>query len=93
MITIHQPNIFNIFFIFMLSCIIIISNQNIQDTMIPSNVRSSVAYSVHAKISFRVIVVGDIAVGKTSLIIKYVKGTFNKNYIVSLGIEFYSKMI
>jgi GTPase SAR1 family protein len=61
--------------------------------MIPSNVRSSVAYSVHAKMNFRVIVVGDSAVGKTCLIVRYVKGTFNKNYTISLGVEFYSKMI
>ena len=48
--------------------------------------RSSVAFSVHAKLSFRIIVVGDSAVGKTSLVVKYVKGIFNKNYMVSLGV-------
>jgi GTPase SAR1 family protein len=54
---------------------------------------SSVAFSVNAKVNFRVIVVGDSAVGKTSLITRYVKGIFAKNYTVSLGVEFYSKMI
>jgi GTPase SAR1 family protein len=51
-----------------------------------SNMRSSVAFSVHAKVNFRVIIVGDSAVGKTSLVVKYVKGIFNKNYTVSLGV-------
>ena len=58
-----------------------------------SQVRSSVAYSVFAKISFKIIIVGDSYVGKTSLILRYVKGTFNKNYSVSLGVEFYSKVL
>lgn len=63
--------------------------------MDPKKARSSVAYSVHAKMNFRVIVVGDSAVGKTSLIIRYVKGVFNKNktYVASIGVEFYSKMM
>lgn len=51
-----------------------------------ANLRSSVAFSVNAKINFRIIIVGDSAVGKTSLIVKYVKGTFSKNYNVSLGV-------
>jgi Ras-related protein Rab-2A len=58
-----------------------------------SNSRSSVAFSVNAKLSFRIIVVGDSSVGKTSLVVKYVKGIFNKNYTVSLGVEFYSKLV
>lgn len=63
--------------------------------MDPTKARSSVAYSVHAKMTFRVIVVGDSAVGKTSLIVRFVKGVFNKNktYVASIGVEFYSKMI
>jgi GTPase SAR1 family protein len=51
-----------------------------------SNQRSSVAYSLNAKLSFKLIVVGDSAVGKTSLIVKYVKNTFSKNHSVSLGV-------
>lgn len=54
--------------------------------MQPTKARSSVAYSVHAKMNFRIIVVGDSGVGKTSLILKYVKGTFSKIYTVSLGV-------
>lgn len=50
------------------------------------NMRSSVAFSVNAKLNFRIIIVGDSAVGKTSLVVKYVKGIFNKNYTVSLGV-------
>ena len=48
--------------------------------------RSSVAFSVNAKLNFRIIIVGDSAVGKTSLVLKYVKGIFHKNYTVSLGV-------
>lgn len=51
-----------------------------------ANVRSSVAYSASTKLHFRIIIVGESAVGKTSLIIKYIKGIFNKNYNVSLGV-------
>jgi len=49
-------------------------------------VRSSVAFSLNAKTNFKIIVVGDSAVGKTSLIIRYVKGIFSKTYSVSLGV-------
>lgn len=58
-----------------------------------TQVRSSVAYSLNARMSFKLIVVGDAAVGKTSLVLRYVKGTFSKNYSVSLGVEFYSKLV
>lgn len=48
--------------------------------------RSSIAFSLHSKINFKIIVVGDRGVGKTSLIIKYVKGIFDKNYTVTVGV-------
>ena len=51
--------------------------------------RSSVAYSVNSKLSFKVIVVGDLAVGKTSLVMSYIKGTFSKDYTVTVGFEFF----
>ncbi len=38
--------------------------------------------------AFKVVVVGDGAVGKTSLIKKYTLGEFNKNYIATLGAQF-----
>ncbi len=37
----------------------------------------------------KVIVVGDAAVGKTSLIVRYVKGVFNPSYIITLGVNFF----
>ncbi len=43
------------------------------------------AYTHRAKI----IVVGDAAVGKTSLIVRYVKGIFNPSYIITLGVNFF----
>ncbi|MFW9831344.1 MAG: GTP-binding protein [Candidatus Thorarchaeota archaeon] len=39
--------------------------------------------------SSKVVVVGDAAVGKTSLIIRYVKGVFNPSYIITLGVNFF----
>ncbi|MHA2406632.1 MAG: Rab family GTPase [Candidatus Hermodarchaeia archaeon] len=42
-------------------------------------------YSHRAKI----VVVGDAAVGKTSLIVRYVKGVFNPSYIITLGVNFF----
>ena len=44
---------------------------------------------------FKIVVIGDGAVGKTSLIKKYTKGTFEKDYIKTLGAQFskYNKKI
>ncbi|MFX0079781.1 MAG: Rab family GTPase [Candidatus Hermodarchaeota archaeon] len=39
--------------------------------------------------SAKVVVVGDPAVGKTSLIVRYVKGMFNPSYILTLGVNFF----
>ena len=51
-----------------------------------SKKRSSVAFSLNAKLSFKIIVVGDKAVGKTSLILQSVKALFNKHYNMSIGV-------
>ncbi len=37
---------------------------------------------------FKIVVIGDGAVGKTSLIKKYTKGTFEKDYIKTIGAQF-----
>ena len=37
----------------------------------------------------KVLVVGDATVGKTSLIVRYVKGFFNPSYILTIGVNFY----
>ncbi|MFX0169790.1 MAG: Rab family GTPase [Candidatus Hodarchaeota archaeon] len=49
--------------------------------------RQDHSYTHRAKI----IVVGDAAVGKTSLIVRYVKGVFNPGYIITLGVNFFSQ--
>jgi len=37
----------------------------------------------------KVVVVGDAAVGKTSLLVRYVKGVFNPSYIMTIGVAFF----
>lgn len=54
---------------------------------------SEYSTSSESSTSFKVVVVGERAVGKTSLAIRYVKGVFSKVYAVTVGIEFYSKNI
>jgi Ras-related protein Rab-8A len=41
----------------------------------------------------KVIVVGDGAVGKTSIIVRYVKGEFDPTYIKTIGVNFFSQDI
>ena len=53
----------------------------------------SVAFSLNAKLNFKVIVVGNRNTGKTSLIMRYIKDQFDLNYKVTIGVEFYSKMV
>jgi len=46
-----------------------------------------------SRVNFKVVIVGERGVGKTSLALRYVKGIFNKSYAVTVGVEFYSKNI
>ncbi len=41
----------------------------------------------------KAVVVGDAAVGKTSLLIRYVKGIFNPTYLLTIGVAFHVKDI
>ncbi|UCD02250.1 MAG: GTP-binding protein [Promethearchaeota archaeon] len=41
-----------------------------------------------SKFKFKITVIGDGRVGKTSLIKKYTKGTFNKDYVRTIGAQF-----
>ena len=53
----------------------------------------SVAFSLHTKLSFKMTVVGGKGSGKTSTIVRYVKNAFHPNYHMTLGIEYYSKVV
>ena len=44
-------------------------------------------------IRLKILILGDSAIGKTSLLLKYVDGYFPKIYISTLGVEFKSKTI
>ena len=43
--------------------------------------------------AFKILLLGDSAVGKTSLIMKYVKDTFKEDYRATLGVNIISKVI
>jgi Ras-related protein Rab-6A len=40
---------------------------------------------------FKVVLIGNEAVGKTSLILRYINHTFSENYIATLGVNFLTK--
>lgn len=46
-----------------------------------------------SSIIFKVIVIGDACVGKTSFINRYVNGTFNKQYKGTIGVDFALKIV
>ncbi len=45
------------------------------------------------RLAFKVCIVGDPGVGKTSLIIRYIENKFKENYIPTLGVEFLTKKL
>lgn len=45
------------------------------------------------KVIYKILVVGDVGVGKTSLIRKYTTNTFNLNYKATIGADFHIKKI
>lgn len=55
--------------------------------------KNSVAFSMNISLSFKILVVGNRNAGKTSLIIRYIKDIFDFNYKVTIGVEFYSKIL
>lgn len=44
-------------------------------------------------VSLKVGMVGDAQIGKTSLMVKYVEGTFDEDYIQTLGVNFMEKVV
>lgn len=53
----------------------------------------SVAFSLNVKLNFKILVVGDKGVGKTSLIIRYVKNSFQNQHQNTLGVDYYSRIL
>ncbi len=51
-----------------------------------NQLKSSVAFSMHIKLNFKIIVVGNRQAGKTSLIMRFVKDIFELNYKVTVGV-------
>mmetsp|Transcript_48275 Transcript_48275/g.121540 ORF Transcript_48275/g.121540 Transcript_48275/m.121540 type:complete len:315 (-) Transcript_48275:64-1008(-) len=49
--------------------------------------------SHHLELVYKVIVVGDLGTGKTSLVSRYVKGTFIRGYRATIGVDFILKEI
>lgn len=47
----------------------------------------------HYDFLFKVILIGDFSVGKTSLVRKYMSGVFSNDYRLTIGVDFYSKTI
>ena len=41
--------------------------------------------------NFKLIVIGDSSVGKTSLITRYTNGIFKEEYLATVGLDYYSK--
>ena len=41
---------------------------------------------------FKVVLVGDMSVGKTNIIAKYLKNDFSEDYKTTIGVEFHSKI-
>ncbi|MBS7287973.1 MAG: GTP-binding protein [Candidatus Freyarchaeota archaeon] len=47
----------------------------------------------YSKYNFKVLVVGDGGVGKTSLTVRFTTGSFREDYLSTLGVNFYSKTV
>ncbi|KAL9647706.1 hypothetical protein ABK040_015195 [Willaertia magna] len=47
----------------------------------------------NSKVTYKILLLGDAGVGKTSLAIKWVDGSFQENYIATIGVDFKKKDI
>lgn len=56
-------------------------------------INNSLLNSNKKKITVKVGMVGDSQIGKTSLMVKYVEGSFNEDYVQTLGVNFMQKTI
>ena len=51
------------------------------------------AHNLNYDYTFKVMMLGDASVGKTSLTIRYISGTFMEDLKLTIGVDFYSKII
>lgn len=56
-------------------------------------ISNSIMNSSKKKVTVKVGMVGDSQIGKTSLMVKYVEGSFNEDYVQTLGVNFMQKTI
>ena len=42
---------------------------------------------------YKIVVIGDISVGKTSIISRFIENNFRENYDASIGVDFSSKNV
>jgi small GTP-binding protein len=71
-------------------------NSSSQQNMIHSNKRYSTAADFNAKeitYIYKVLIIGNSAVGKTSLMNRFCNNTFMPNYIDTIGVDFKTKII
>eukprot|EP01103_Thecamoeba_quadrilineata_P000457 TRINITY_DN10397_c0_g1_i1.p1 TRINITY_DN10397_c0_g1~~TRINITY_DN10397_c0_g1_i1.p1 ORF type:complete len:206 (-),score=23.84 TRINITY_DN10397_c0_g1_i1:106-723(-) len=54
---------------------------------------SNLQESKKGGVTIKIGMVGDCAIGKTSLMVKYVEGTFDEDYIETLGVSFLEKTV
>ena len=53
--------------------------------------RSSTTNSSKSRLNFKIVIVGERGVGKTSLLMRYDRGVFSKTFAVTIGIESFYK--
>ena len=64
-----------------------------EDSNNHKNLSDSILNSNKKKVTVKVGMVGDSQIGKTSLMVKYVEGSFNEDYVQTLGVNFMQKTI
>ena len=48
---------------------------------------------ISGDIKFKLILIGDAAVGKTSLLLRFMEDKFSNEYCVTIGLEYSTKML
>lgn len=69
-------------------------NKSLANVNTNKKISNHPSYNTNKQIfNFKIIVIGDIAVGKTSVIARYITNTFNEEHISSIGCELKKKTI